>query len=159
MHVEGATCEVRNFETVSSLQANDCQARGDRATRGEGGQVSTNLDIQAVSKAIAEQLAAKQFASTRVMERRVAIEEFTPIIAAVLNDAIGKQGWQPIDSAPKDGTRIHVWWGRCVETFWVRRDDPNPKWSFEGWQPPQMIATKGQPTHWRPLPAPPKETL
>jgi hypothetical protein len=59
--------------------------------------------------------------------------------------------WLPIESAPKDGTRIIVFRPTaklgCVvsEDYWV-----------EGMACWWRSFTKEQPTHWRPLPAPPE---
>lgn len=82
--------------------------------------------------------------------------------------------WQPIETAPKDGTRILtfaptryekqqtiavVWWGE----FWHEDYEPagnglfmqtrqllRAEWEGGPWSP-------WRPTHWMPLPAPPKE--
>jgi hypothetical protein len=74
-----------------------------------------------------------------------------------------RQEWQPIETAPKDGTRIDVW----VPT-WLRTGNrmPNAKWrdgrwSF-WWEPTQEWLSieeeyEGGPSHWMPLPPPPKE--
>jgi len=67
--------------------------------------------------------------------------------------------WQPIDTAPKDGTeimlcRLHVkkkWIctiGNRVGRHWLSNDGGDPEWS-------SLISFK--PTHWMPLPAPPKK--
>lgn len=78
-------------------------------------------------------------------------------------------GWQPIGTAPRDGTPIDVWWSggdpaaplpldaahRRLLSRWGREafSDPNSK---EGWllgvgfPPPYYV-----PTHWMPLPDPP----
>ena len=59
-------------------------------------------------------------------------------------------GWQPINSAPKDGTAILTFQinamtgGKMKVAFW--RDDTVPK----GWS-----ASEESPTYWMPLPAPP----
>lgn len=64
--------------------------------------------------------------------------------------------WQPIDTAPKDGTRILCFWdGGCVITKWDER------LRFAGWQMPPMMTVRAAdrsawfPTHWMPLPEPP----
>lgn len=59
-------------------------------------------------------------------------------------------GWQPIETAPKDGTR--------VLTFRVKfREAMAVAW-FDGeeWRPVHGSAWP-DPTHWMPLPEPPKE--
>ena len=61
--------------------------------------------------------------------------------------------WQPIETAPKDGSRIVVWVGRygAVIARWLRETAGTPCW----WgQVSQGVAV--QPTHWMPLPAPPE---
>lgn len=62
--------------------------------------------------------------------------------------------WQPIDSAPKDGTRFLAFRDGIMEVVWFKRD-----WFYEGdtglgsdnWLYPK----DHQPTHWMPLPEPP----
>lgn len=69
--------------------------------------------------------------------------------------------WQPIETAPKDGTEVLVW------ALWIDPDTDSfgsgstfhkariDKWVRGAWwrtkQSPHM-----QPTHWMPLPEPPK---
>lgn len=68
--------------------------------------------------------------------------------------------WRPIETAPRDGTDILV--SRrdddddggefAVAQWWVR------SWAFMSGRPGDMPALLGFiPTHWRPLPSPPKE--
>ena len=56
--------------------------------------------------------------------------------------------WQPIDTAPKDGTDVLVWCGgamfiACMEVG---------RWFFDRTD----YSVKPLPTHWMPLPAPPE---
>ena len=61
--------------------------------------------------------------------------------------------WQPIDTAPKDQTCLvstpggAVWWA----TFRLR--GTRTGWR---WEAPGLGALRWQPTHWMPLPEPPK---
>ncbi len=55
--------------------------------------------------------------------------------------------WQPIETAPRDGTRVLVW---AHDRAWTadRCSEGVPDfWDSDG--------TFIQPTHWQPLPAPP----
>ena len=66
--------------------------------------------------------------------------------------------WQPIETAPRDGTRVllvsrfdHA---RVMLGFWSPDDDPEVSNGWETdteWWPDQDF------THWAPLPSPPKE--
>jgi hypothetical protein len=62
-------------------------------------------------------------------------------------------GWQLIETAPKDGTRILAWDGLCMMVLW---------WGSGGWYDAQWVTVHLDnnrpfaPTHWMPLPEPPK---
>lgn len=63
--------------------------------------------------------------------------------AAPMSDS----SWQPIDTAPKDGTDILAYLGKGrvgVVCWW----DSPPGW--------YSMKSAEQPTHWKPLPAPPE---
>lgn len=89
-----------------------------------------------------------------------------------------KNKWQPIETAPKDGTMIDLWLGdeefprREVDCsfreptdgeYWSRGTEFPEEHSPEeglyndeaGWF--DCFGNKLQPTHWMPLPQPPKE--
>jgi hypothetical protein len=61
--------------------------------------------------------------------------------------------WRPIETAPKDGTRILLGCNAEVDAgrYWRSENQRNPRerWVWNGWP-------KYQPTHWKPLPDPPK---
>jgi hypothetical protein len=65
--------------------------------------------------------------------------------------------WQPIESAPKDSTWVLLWqagWQAPLTGFWCEDYYGVPKaphWVFcNPW-----AFSRGQPTHWMPLPPPP----
>ena len=71
-------------------------------------------------------------------------------------------GWQPIETAPKDGTRVMAYWPDCygnnaaaqVESWFGPWSKGNAKMT---WQSAfEWDDGHNSPTHWRPLPAPPK---
>ena len=60
--------------------------------------------------------------------------------------------WRPIETAPKDGTAILGWWaGECMIVDWCVVVE---RWgsTHDG---ENMF--KPEPTHWMPLPEPPKQ--
>jgi len=61
--------------------------------------------------------------------------------------------WQPIETAPKNGTRVLVTNGIDVQIEFKDNDDE--MWS--GWQTGTRLYSV-VPTHWMPLPEPPKTT-
>lgn len=70
--------------------------------------------------------------------------------------------WQPIETAPKDGTIIDLWFGEYRETdcWWQEGCSIHPQ---AGWYSHALCYGYGdwfdeseQPTHWMPLPAPPE---
>ena len=78
-------------------------------------------------------------------------------MSAVMTD------WQPIETAPKDGTYVDLWgqrnwdysYGRSIHCRY--RDYPDaPGWFFEK-GPHRIITQVYDPTHWMPLPKPPMD--
>ena len=71
--------------------------------------------------------------------------------------------WQPIETAPKDGTVIRVWTGEYQCDAWFGNDDfskdEEPQWftgDGDGWSAGYYY-TPCEPIKWMPLPDPPKE--
>lgn len=62
--------------------------------------------------------------------------------------------WQLIETAPKDGTMVLLWW-----PFWRKDRAVVGKFGFEGirqWFASEALEGDGDPpTHWMPLPDPP----
>ena len=73
---------------------------------------------------------------------------------ATIDRLIAEQGWQPIETAPRDGTDIYA---TRVDAVVFR---PSiiyfEKFENRGWLCSQThYPVKSQPTHWMPLPQPP----
>jgi hypothetical protein len=82
-----------------------------------------------------------------------------PAAFAPLGDAMH---WQPIETAPKDGTKVDVWakvrlaaydkfqWGRFTDCYWTNGDSMtgrNPHWV--------NLDSSYHAVYWMPLPSPP----
>ena len=63
--------------------------------------------------------------------------------------------WQPIATAPKDGSGILIVAGGLVfEAFWDYMHDVNV-WRYANMTDDQSLSEIIEPTHWMPLPTPP----
>jgi hypothetical protein len=75
--------------------------------------------------------------------------------------------WQPIETAPKDGTIIDVWLGDCPpeDAFFYCGGKGSLRSANWHWQNGKfrpylglnILTTFVEPTHWMPLPEPPKQ--
>ena len=67
-----------------------------------------------------------------------------------------REAWLPIETAPKDGTRLILWWGgKPVLAGWL--DNSQRKHPWAGWQTPSLTPRpQGEPTHYMPLPPAPQ---
>jgi hypothetical protein len=65
--------------------------------------------------------------------------------------------WQPIETAPKDGTHIILFWpyvtdeGHVTSGYWYLPGEGE----IAGWHSWDVNGYATPPTHWMPLPAPP----
>lgn len=70
------------------------------------------------------------------------------------NEQLRFREWQPIETAPKDGTHLLAYRpGWHMAEAWWRADVPDAGWGGYGWFYPSW----DQPTHWQPLPAAPAQ--
>lgn len=69
------------------------------------------------------------------------------VIEAALT-AAAKEGWQPIETAPRDIEVLLGWWTTWPDRQWKMSSDLAGS-TKGGW-------LHGQATHWQPLPEPPK---
>lgn len=79
-------------------------------------------------------------------------------MAQYLKKAMIERGWQPIATAPKDGTWLLLFryerdGNRIAEGKWGCGLMGTYGWGGNGWSYP----LNNKPTHWMPLPSPPKE--
>jgi hypothetical protein len=70
--------------------------------------------------------------------------------------------WQPIETAPRDGTKVLLFFprwkdGRVIGSYDVVEQFRNGKREFrtEKWSLPFFVVGEHEPTHWVPLPEPP----
>ncbi len=64
--------------------------------------------------------------------------------------------WQPIETAPKDGTPILLAWGGKTRLGKWLDNSKSPIMPWAGWRTPSNeTSPRGEPAHWMPLPAPP----
>lgn len=64
--------------------------------------------------------------------------------------------WQPIESAPKDGTRVLIYQGGHVYIAWWDEKDWTGVWVIFDCDDSFYSLTADHPTHWLPLPDPPE---
>ena len=71
------------------------------------------------------------------------------------NERLKRNQWQPIETAPKDGTVFLGYkLGQFRECYKVPRDDCD-MWCFGGTSGADDLFPNIKPTHWMPLPKPP----
>lgn len=70
--------------------------------------------------------------------------------------------WQPIATAPKDGTQVWLWWDkkRRLGRWHEAENPPSIGGRFANWLTDDKgsVSAVTKPTHWMPLPAPPEAT-
>jgi hypothetical protein len=73
-----------------------------------------------------------------------------------------EQGWQPIESAPKDGQQVWLWWdGKRRLAHWHEAvNPPSIGGKFANWLTDDKgsVSAVTKPTLWAPLPSPPSDS-
>ena len=99
---------------------------------------------------------------TRYMQAE--IDELRTAVKSLAKDT-EERGWQPIDTAPKDGTAVLVspgtWSGRSASIAKWESDKyakkPRPYWGRDDDLGRVTISREHPPTHWMHLPPPPSQ--
>lgn len=65
-------------------------------------------------------------------------------------------GWQDIATAPKDGSRILLWWDGLVREGWCGGAGTSRD-GGDWWRSHSLTVCNGRPTHWVPLPPAPQQ--
>lgn len=103
---------------------------------------------------------AAQRTEQLITDRNHAVER-QAVLETQLAEAAQRTQWQPIETAPKDGTAILIAVGHLVgEARFVEDEGSELGWWWANEGPGDYHADKielrqGQPTHWMPLPAAP----
>lgn len=68
--------------------------------------------------------------------------------------------WQPIETAPKNGTKVDLWYpgiiGRVADSFWAEDGVWSPGyWITRDSEGDTHLYPNSAPTHWMPLPTSP----
>lgn len=102
----------------------------------------------------------RRYADSDRRDMRLTLDAALSAASSISNTGGEKDGWQPIETAPKDGTEVDLWvepvsdapaefraqnWPRRVANTYYS----NYHWLAAEWP--------WEPTHWRPLPTPPIE--
>jgi len=74
------------------------------------------------------------------------------------NRALKEAGWQPIETAPRDGTYFIGFWPHMSGSFADHQGQYRTRWTGWGggcWEGDALGRPVEYPTHWMPLPPPP----
>jgi hypothetical protein len=125
--------------------------------------------LRALADGLANQMSISYATGTTYSDFKADREAQIEADLRTLLSAVDGDGWRPIETAPKDGSRILVFdemaadnESPVVMVAWLndaeRHNRKRFAWCVPGsWQDEQGgHCTADRPTHWRPLPAPPQ---
>ncbi len=95
------------------------------------------------------------FAHGKITEDRMAVLILTALRTAGF---VIEQDWQPIETAPTDGTAV-LCWPFTYSSLFEGKAEPEIVIGFfseDDWWCESTVAKTFDPTHWRPLPTPPQ---
>lgn len=123
-----------------------------------------SAEIQRLGNAVRDGSATPEMAYAWLTHPYVCTSDMVKAAARIMASA-PPAVWQPIETAPKDGTPVLLWWRdeRDVEWWacgsWRQFGDGSRGWcgeSFHASEEKSWTRLLGQhPTHWMPLPSPP----
>jgi len=129
--------------------------------------MTTNLNLSEENRALIE----REYPHIQGAEFQIKGARFYPENLERLLNAARDQGrtlslgggWRPIESAPRDGTRVHLGFahmtgfdviGHSFGDAWMSNGSPDERpCTYCGAD--NLFHGRPEPTHWRPLPAPP----
>ena len=91
--------------------------------------------------------------------RKYISDEFLPDFLSKMPKVEIEQQWRPIETAPKDGTWVLLWWketptgSECFDEW--SPEQAVGKWHYDCWMRCSEYSVGGTPTHWMPLPKTP----
>ena len=123
-----------------------------------------NAEIQRLGNAVRDGSATPEMAYAWLTHPYVCTSDMVKAAARIMASTPSPEGqtWQPIETAPKNGTRIDLWakswlpafdrfeFRRFADCYWSKGDTMcNVKAAWAG------LDREWHPTHWMPLPSPP----
>jgi hypothetical protein len=112
------------------------------------------LEREALKRIAADAMTAQSDPDASANVYRRALQIICSDALKVLDGVAPAPDWQPIETAPKDGTNVLLWW-----PFWCKGRPTIGYFGFHGiqqWAAPECLEGDGDPpTHWMPLPTEP----
>ena len=113
------------------------------------------MDIKEIALKVADSLRNKVDGISHMQSNQGLVAFAEALVTEIANET----AWQPIETAPKDGTVFLGYkLGQFRECYKVPRDDCD-MWCFGGVSGADDPFPNIKPTHWMPLQTPPKRSM